>query len=60
MSQYVTLRTDLPNGRQFRVNRVVLGEVSNYFNALLRWNTEKNDITLQGITEEMLVILIGM
>lgn len=58
MSQNVTLRTDVPNGRQFRVNRVVLGEVSNYFDALLRWNTDKNDITLQGITEEMLVILI--
>ena len=60
MSQNVTLRTDAPNGRQFRVNKEVLGEVSNYFNALLRWNTEKNDITLQGITEEMLATLLGM
>ena len=54
----VTIRTE--NGRQFRAHRAVLTEVSDVFDALLRWNNETNDITLKEVKDEMLATLLGM
>ena len=54
----VTIRTE--NGGQFQAHRAVLSEVSDVFDALLRWNNETNDIILKEVKDEMLATLLGM
>ena len=57
----VTLITS-KDGRKFRAHRAVLCAVSRYFHALFlgSWrNTDKNEILLPGISDEILDILLG-
>ena len=57
----VTLVTS-KDGRKFRAHRAVLCAVSRYFHALFLgcWrNTDKNEIILPGISDQMLDILLA-